>query len=129
MQAVFRESGDRVFRPQPFHRILICGAVGTAALQLAKDRAAKVTAVGAGRHPGVARSLGADLAVDYASAAFNQLGRNFALVVDADQPFARSGDGGMAIGSRSFGANRAPDLYFQFALRPSNQSGAATFHA
>ena len=75
---------------KPFHRILICGAVGTAALQPAKDRAAKVTAVGAGRHPGVARSLGADLAVDYASDAFNQLGRNFALVADADPPFARS---------------------------------------
>jgi hypothetical protein len=29
----------------------------------------------------------------------------------------------------AFGAKPAADLYFQFALRPSNESGAATFHA
>jgi hypothetical protein len=29
----------------------------------------------------------------------------------------------------AFGAKPAADLYFEFALRPSNESGAATFHA
>src|SRR5438067_12016995 len=53
------------FGLKPGHRILIygaSGAIGTAALQLAKYRGAEVVAVVAGRHLGLARSLGADLA-------------------------------------------------------------------
>ena len=68
------------------HRVLIygaSGAIGTAALQLAKLRGAEVTAVVAGRHLELARSLGADLVVDYATDAFNQLGRSFDFVFDA----------------------------------------------
>lgn len=68
------------------HKILIygaSGAIGTAALQLAKDRGAEVVAVVAGRHLELARSLGADLAVDYGTDAFDQLGRSFDFVLDA----------------------------------------------
>jgi NADPH:quinone reductase-like Zn-dependent oxidoreductase len=74
------------FALKPGQRILIygaSGAIGTAALQLAKDRGAEVTAVVAGRHVGLARSLGADLVVDYTTDAFDQLGRNFDFVLDA----------------------------------------------
>ncbi len=74
------------FGLKPGHKILIygaSGAIGTAALQLAKYRGAEVTAVVAGRHLGLARSLGADLAVDYATDAFDQLGRHFDFVMDA----------------------------------------------
>jgi NADPH:quinone reductase-like Zn-dependent oxidoreductase len=74
------------FALQPGHKILIygaSGAIGTAALQLAKDRGAEVVAVVAGRHLELARSLGADLAVDYATDAFDQLGRSFDFVLDA----------------------------------------------
>jgi len=74
------------FALKPGHKILIygaSGAIGTAALQLAKDRGAEVTAVVAGRHLGLARSLGADLAVDYAADEFDQLGRSFDFVLDA----------------------------------------------
>ncbi len=74
------------FGLKPGHRILIygaSGAIGTAALQLAKDRGAEVTAVVAGRHLGLARSLGADLAIDYTTDAFDQLGRTFDFVLDA----------------------------------------------
>lgn len=74
------------FALKPGHKILIygaSGAIGTAALQLAKDRGAEVTAVVAGRHLGLARSLGADLAVDYTTDAFDQLGRRFDFVLDA----------------------------------------------
>jgi SAM-dependent methyltransferase len=74
------------FALKPAHRILIygaSGAIGTAALQLAKDRGAEVTAVVAGRHLGLARSLGADLAIDYATDAFDKLGRSFDFVLDA----------------------------------------------
>jgi NADPH:quinone reductase-like Zn-dependent oxidoreductase len=70
----------------PGHRILIygaSGAIGTAALQLAKLRGAEVVAVVAGRHLALARSLGADLAVDHAGDAFGRLGRDFDFVFDA----------------------------------------------
>jgi NADPH:quinone reductase-like Zn-dependent oxidoreductase len=74
------------FALKPGHRILIygaSGAIGTAAVQLAKYRGAEVTAVVVGRHLGLARSLGADLAVDYTTEAFEQLGRSFDFVLDA----------------------------------------------
>ena len=74
------------FGLNPGHRVLIygaSGAIGTAALQLAKIRGAEVVAVVAGRHLELVRSLGADLAVDYATDAFDQLGRNFDFVLDA----------------------------------------------
>jgi len=74
------------FALQPGHRILIygaSGAIGTAALQLAKARGAEVTAVVAGRHLELARALGADRAVDYTTDAFEQLGREFDFVLDA----------------------------------------------
>jgi NADPH:quinone reductase-like Zn-dependent oxidoreductase len=70
----------------PGHRILIygaSGAIGIAALQLAKLRGAEVVAVVAGRHLDLVRSLGADLAVDYATDAFDRLGRDFDFVFDA----------------------------------------------
>lgn len=74
------------FAMKPGHRILIygaSGAIGTAALQLAKDRGAEVVAVVAGRHLGLARSLGADQVVDYTTDEFDQLGRSFDFVLDA----------------------------------------------
>ena len=63
------------FALKPYHRILIygaSGAIGTAALQLAKDRGAEVVAVVAGRHLGLARSLGANHVVDYTTKEFDQ---------------------------------------------------------
>jgi NADPH:quinone reductase-like Zn-dependent oxidoreductase len=74
------------FALKPGHRILIygaSGAIGTAALQLAKDRGAEVVAVVAGRHLGLARSLGADQVVDYRSDEFDQIDRGFDFVLDA----------------------------------------------
>jgi NADPH:quinone reductase-like Zn-dependent oxidoreductase len=74
------------FGLKPGHKILIygaSGAIGTAALQLAKDRGAEVTAVVAGRHLELVRSLGADVAIDYTTDAFDQLGRDFDFVHDA----------------------------------------------
>jgi NADPH:quinone reductase-like Zn-dependent oxidoreductase len=74
------------FALKPGHRILIygaSGAIGTAALQLAKYCGAEITAVVPGRHLGLVRSLGADLAVDYTTDAFGRLGRSFDFVMDA----------------------------------------------
>jgi len=74
------------FGLKPGHKILIygaSGAIGTAALQLAKERGAEVTAVVAGRHLNLVRSLRADFAVDYETDACDQLGREFDFVMDA----------------------------------------------
>ncbi len=71
---------------KPGHTILIygaSGAIGTAALQLAKERGAEVVAVVAGRHRELAGSLGADRVVDYATDEFDELGRSFDFVLDA----------------------------------------------
>jgi NADPH:quinone reductase-like Zn-dependent oxidoreductase len=74
------------FGLRPGHRILIygaSGAIGTAAVQLARYAGAEVTAVVAGRHLDLARSLGADRAIDYSTPEFGQLGRSFDFVLDA----------------------------------------------
>jgi NADPH:quinone reductase-like Zn-dependent oxidoreductase len=74
------------FGLKPGHKILIygaSGAIGTAALQLAKDRGAEVVAVVANRHVELARSLGADRVVDYTTDEFDRLDRSFDFVLDA----------------------------------------------
>jgi NADPH:quinone reductase-like Zn-dependent oxidoreductase len=74
------------FALKPGQNILIygaSGAIGTAALQLAKESGAKVTAVVASRHIALVRSLGADFVVDYTTEAFEKIGRSFDFVLDA----------------------------------------------
>ena len=68
------------------HKILVygaSGAIGTAALQLAKSRGAEVTAVVATRHLDLVKSLGADSVVDYTAGDFTQIGETFDFVFDA----------------------------------------------
>ncbi|MGI9303379.1 MAG: NAD(P)-dependent alcohol dehydrogenase [Gammaproteobacteria bacterium] len=74
------------FRLEPGHEILIygaSGAIGTAAVQLAKSCGANVTAVVSTRHLGLVKSLGADRAVDYTAEDFTQIGETFDFVLDA----------------------------------------------
>jgi NADPH:quinone reductase-like Zn-dependent oxidoreductase len=59
------------------------GAIGTAAVQLAKYYGADVTAVTAGRHLDMARSIGADRVLDYEMPEFRQLYETFDFVLDA----------------------------------------------
>lgn len=59
------------------------GAIGTAAVQLAKYYGAHVTAVVARRHLDMAWSLGADRVIDYATPEFRKLGKSFDFVLDA----------------------------------------------
>jgi NADPH:quinone reductase-like Zn-dependent oxidoreductase len=59
------------------------GAIGSAGVQLAKDRGAEVTAAVETRHLDLARSLGADHVVDCASGELARLGRHFDIVYDA----------------------------------------------
>lgn len=84
--AYYANSSVTKFRFGPGHRILVygaSGAIGTAAVQLAKIAGAEATAVVAGRHLEMARSLGADRVVDYATPEFRQLGKSFDFVFDA----------------------------------------------
>jgi NADPH:quinone reductase-like Zn-dependent oxidoreductase len=70
----------------PAHKILIygaSGAIGTAALQLAKSYGAEVTAVVATRHLELARSLGADHVIDYTAEDPTRIGERFDFVFDA----------------------------------------------
>ncbi len=74
------------FRLKAGHKILIygaSGAIGTAAVQLAKSYGAEVTAVVATRHLDLVKSLGADSVVDYTAKDFTQIGETFDFVLDA----------------------------------------------
>jgi NADPH:quinone reductase-like Zn-dependent oxidoreductase len=76
----------REFNLKPGDKILIygaSGAIGTAAVQLAKFYGAEVTAVVATRHLDLVKSLGADHAVDYTAEDFTQIGETFDCIFDA----------------------------------------------
>lgn len=84
--AWYADTNLRAFGLGPGHRILIygaSGAIGTAALQLAKSYGAEVTAVVATQHLDLVESLGADRVVDYTAEDFTQIGETFDFVFDA----------------------------------------------
>ena len=71
---------------KPGQKILIyggSGAIGTAAVQLAKSYGAEVTAVVATRHLELVKSLGADRVIDYSAEDFTQIADSFDCVLDA----------------------------------------------
>jgi NADPH:quinone reductase-like Zn-dependent oxidoreductase len=59
------------------------GAIGTAAVQLAKSAGAQVTAVVDTRHIALLKSLGAERAIDYTKEDFTRIGETFDGVLDA----------------------------------------------
>ncbi|MDQ0895057.1 NAD(P)-dependent alcohol dehydrogenase [Agromyces ramosus] len=69
------------------------GAVGTAVVQLAKQRGARVTAVCSGGNAELARSLGADRVVDYSVEDFAAAGESYDVIVECvgNAPFERVG--------------------------------------
>jgi NADPH:quinone reductase-like Zn-dependent oxidoreductase len=70
----------------PGKRILIygaTGAIGTAAVQLAKATGAHVTAVGNTKNLELVRSLGADVVLDYENEDFTKNGETYDVVFDA----------------------------------------------
>jgi NADPH:quinone reductase-like Zn-dependent oxidoreductase len=74
-----------VARVRPGQRVLINGAsggVGTFAVQIAKWLGADVTGVCSARNADMARSIGADQVIDYASEDFTRSGRRYDVVFD-----------------------------------------------
>jgi NADPH:quinone reductase-like Zn-dependent oxidoreductase len=67
------------------------GAVGSAVVQLAKLRGARVTAVCSGANADLVRSLGADRVIDYTAEDFAAAGEEYDVVVDCvgNAPFER----------------------------------------
>ena len=75
----------KAFGLGPGHTILIygtSGAIGTAAVQLAKSYGATVTAVCASPHVELAKSIGADRVIDYESQDYTAIGETFDFVLD-----------------------------------------------
>jgi len=82
----YAKSNLNAFGLKPGHTILIygaSGAIGVAAVQLAKFYGADVTAVVATQHMELAKSLGADRVIDYTAEDFTAIGATFDFVLDA----------------------------------------------
>lgn len=81
---------------KPGDRVLIngaAGAVGSAAVQLAKHAGAHVTGVCSSANVELVRSLGADEVIDYTQQDFADSGRRYDIIMDAvgNAPFSRCG--------------------------------------
>ena len=84
--AHYADTYMQAFGLRPGHTILIygaSGAIGTAAVQLAKSYGATVTAVTDAAHLALATSLAADRVIDYTATDFTDLGPRFDFVLDA----------------------------------------------
>ena len=84
--ALYADTDLRGLGLAPGHSILIyggSGAIGSAAVQLAKAYGAEVTAVVATQHLELVKSLGADRVIDYTVGDFTTTGETFDFVFDA----------------------------------------------
>ena len=84
--AYYANGGLKGFGVKPGEAILIygaTGAIGSAAVQLAKAAGARVTAVCPGAHVELVKSLGADRVIDFETQDFTKIGEMFDYVYDA----------------------------------------------
>jgi NADPH:quinone reductase-like Zn-dependent oxidoreductase len=86
------------------------GAVGTAALQLARHFGASVTAVCSGANAGLVRRLGADDVIDYTETDFTRTGRTYDVIFDV---------AGTSSFSRCRPALNRPGVYLTTAPSPA----------
>lgn len=80
---------------QPGERVLVngaSGAVGAAAVQIAKHMGAHVTGISSGANADLVRKLGADKVIDYTAEDFTASGEQWDIILDCvgTAPFARS---------------------------------------
>ncbi len=109
-------SNLRAAKIAPGQRWLIngaTGAIGSAAVQLAKYFGVHVTAVCAGKHTDLVRSLGADRVLDYHNEDFTELPDHFDVVFDA-------------VGKRTFGeckpVLKRKGIYMSTELGPRSEN-------
>jgi NADPH:quinone reductase-like Zn-dependent oxidoreductase len=84
--AYYADAGLKQFKVGPGSKVMIygaSGAIGSAALQLAKAYGAEVTAVVATRHLDLMKTLGADRVIDYTAEDFSKIGERFHYILDA----------------------------------------------
>jgi NADPH:quinone reductase-like Zn-dependent oxidoreductase len=102
-------------RLQPGERVLIngaSGAVGTAALQLARHFGAETTAVCSGANAALVKSLGASDLIDYTREDFTRNGRTYDVIVDTigNAGYSRSRDSLSECGRLLLVAAGLPDM-------------------
>jgi NADPH:quinone reductase-like Zn-dependent oxidoreductase len=84
--AFYADAGLKKFGVGPGRKVLVygaSGAIGSAAVQLAKSYGAEVTAVVATRHMDIIKSIGADRVIDYTAEDFSKIDERFDYILDA----------------------------------------------
>ena len=108
----------KLARIKPGEAVLVfgsSGAIGTAAVQLAKSFGAEVTAVCTARNLGLMAELGADHAIDYTREDFTKNGLRYDVIMDAvgKHSFARSKDS-LNSGGRFLATDHLSNLFLHF---------------
>ncbi len=108
----------KLARIQPGEAVLVygsSGAIGTAAVQLAKSFGAVVTAVCTAKNLGLMAELGADHAIDYTREDFTKNGQRYDVIMDAvaKHSYARSKDS-LKPGGRFLSTDHLRNLFLHF---------------
>jgi len=108
----------KLARIRPREAVLVSGssgAIGTAAVQLAKSFGAEVTAVCTAKNLGLMAELGAHHAIDYTREDFTKNGQRYDVILDAvgKHSFARSKDS-LKPGGRFLATDHLGNLFLHF---------------
>jgi NADPH:quinone reductase-like Zn-dependent oxidoreductase len=108
----------KLARVQPGEAVLVygaSGAIGTAAVQLARSFGAEVTAVCTAKNLGLMAELGADHAIDFTREDFTKNGQRYDVIMDAvgKHSYARSKDS-LKPGGRFLATDHLSNLFLHF---------------